>query len=430
MRVRVASASALFSFSSPPRSASVVLAVAVALAVPAAGCGGDDDVAPDAGGGGHIEDLPVDAQISIDGLEGPVEVVQDDRGMHHIYAASLPDAVRVEGYLMARDRMGQMEIVRRLAEGRLAEIAGSLDASLIESDTEARFVGHLRNARAIYATLPDRDRALLDAYAAGVNAFIAELRDGRSRLARGVEDSLPLELVTDWEPIDTLAIARFQAAALSFDALDDVKMSEIRAAAHAAFPATSPDPVIAARARVFTDLCAFAPTRDVFTADGFPNDATDTGSRALRRPPRAPSERQRPPARAVLANARRFLEGVERLFEHAFGDDSRGSNAWLVSGSKTASGNALLANDPHLSLTSPPLFWYVHIDTQRMGGDVDVEGLALAGTPVVLLGFNDSLRVGVDHARLRRRRRLSRDDHAGRRRRARHGPLRRRPGPD
>src|SRR5262245_31344656 len=85
-------------------------------------------------GGLLIDRLPIDKRVSMPGLGNGVDVVQDDRGMWHIYAAKTNDALRVEGYLMARDRMGQMEFIRRTANGRLAELGGSMDPSLIEMD--------------------------------------------------------------------------------------------------------------------------------------------------------------------------------------------------------------------------------------------------------------------------------------------------------
>ena len=95
----------------------------------------------------------------------------------------------------------------------------------------------------------------------------------------------------------------------------------------------------------------------------------------------------------LLSQAQGFLDGARRLRE-VFGDDSRGSNNWVVSGAKTASGAPLLANDPHLSLPSPPLFWYSHLNTKRAGGNLDVEGISLVGVPGIILGFNDRIAWG------------------------------------
>ena len=188
--------------------------------------GGTDASAEDAGPPETIEDLPIEEERSLADLGAAVDAVRDERGMWHIYAESLEDAMRAQGYLQAVDRMGQMEFIRRQATGRIAEFGGSLDPSLIDSDADARFEGHARNAEAILPTLTDEERGLLDAYTAGVNAHIAELRSGDAQLPRGVGDILPADLITDWEPTDTLAIARLQAASLSYDAGSDIGRTE------------------------------------------------------------------------------------------------------------------------------------------------------------------------------------------------------------
>jgi penicillin G amidase len=103
-----------------------------------------------------------------------------------------------------------------------------------------------------------------------------------------------------------------------------------------------------------------------------------------------------PPAGA-LASTRRFLTLAARL-QGLLGDESRGSNSWVVSGSKTASGAPLLASDPHLALPSPPLFWYAHLNTKRAGGDLDVEGISFIGVPGVTVGFNDQIAWGLTTA--------------------------------
>ena len=358
--------------------------------------GGTDASAEDAGPPETIEDLPIEEERSLADLGAAVDAVRDERGMWHIYAESLEDAMRAQGYLQAVDRMGQMEFIRRQATGRIAEFGGSLDPSLIDSDADARFEGHARNAEAILPTLTDEERGLLDAYTAGVNAHIAELRSGDAQLPRGVGDILPADLITDWEPTDTLAIARLQAASLSYDAGSDIGRTERLARWLEAFPSEAADPRIARLAGAFHDLYPTRPARDVFNIDGFPNVGTDTGSRALR-PPRRPALRTEMalPKREVLGAALAWAERSEARFEQLFGDGFRGSNSWVVSGDHTASGHPLMANDPHLSLTSPPLFWMAHVNTKRAGGDVNVSGQMIAGTPAIILGFTDTVAWGL-----------------------------------
>lgn len=375
------------------------------LALSLVACG-DDDALPDTGSpdGGvdagvdagpveRIEDLPVNREFTDSALSAPVEAVRDERGMWHIYAATLTDAIRVQGTLQARDRIGQMDFIRRVATGRLAQFAGSFDPSLLQDDIDARFEGHVRNAQAIFDVLSAEERELLEAYSAGVNEHIHALQSGEEVLPVGIDRVIRPASLTDWTPIDTLAIARFQAASLSYDGGDDVNNSEALARWEEYFTAASPAP-IARLEGAFHDLFPFQPARRVYNRDGFPNVGTDTGTRARPRPRGPASDHVHAPLASVDA-ARAQLDRLEARYQRIFGDETRGSNSWVVSGEHTASGDPILNNDPHLSLTSPPLFWQAHVDTKRAGGEINAAGQMIAGTPVSLLGFNEDLAWGL-----------------------------------
>jgi penicillin amidase len=199
-----------------------------------AGCGDDDGPGTtnddagtaDAGPPTRVEDLAVAETLTVAGITGRVEVVQDDRGMWHVYAETVEDALRAEGFLMARDRMGAMEFVRRSVEGRLAELASSVAPQLVGIDTDARWEGHVRNAREVLATLEPDELALLEAFSDGVNAYVERVRNDDEGLPDGVSDIVGRETLTDWTPLATLSIARYQAASLSFDYGDDVSMTD------------------------------------------------------------------------------------------------------------------------------------------------------------------------------------------------------------
>ena len=171
-----------------------------------------------------------------------------------------------------------------------------------------------------------------------------------------------------WTPADVFALARFQAWNLAYDAGSDIGRTATRTAAQTAFSAGSPDPQLAARAGLYADLFTDRPARAVFTRDdGFPNVGADTGTRAKLAPAA--------PGAAIDARA---LAGAERFFARlddnllSRRDPHVGSNSWVVSGDHTASGNPILANDPHLSLIAPPVWWYVHLNTAQAGGDDDL----------------------------------------------------------
>ncbi|MEM9192805.1 MAG: penicillin acylase family protein [Myxococcota bacterium] len=373
-----------------------------------AGCGDDDptDTPPDGSveagtdadatvTGEGIESISAEREETFTGLDGTVDAVQDSRGVWHVYATTLRDASRVNGYLMARDRYGQMEFIKRSVTGRLAEIAGLLDPGLADDDELALWTGYVRQAEAIRETLTADELAVVQAYADGVNLYLAEVRNGGA-FPNGTRQVVLLSNVQDWTVLDTLAIARFQAAALSFT-LRDVLQSQIFDAWDDAFPAGDADTRLAARANAFHDLYPFQPIRDVYTRDGFPNVDSDGGTRAFR--PGLPKIDGASPLpkldAAVIRGAAQFAERFEASYRRWMGDESRGSNHWAVHGDFTESGNPILANDPHLQLSSPPLFWMSHINTMRAGGDIDVHGLVLAGTPIPILGFNESIAWGL-----------------------------------
>ncbi|AKT43842.1 penicillin acylase family protein [Chondromyces crocatus] len=355
----------------------------------APGCSGDDDPGP---GNTTTTTTTTTTEThgegTLPGLEGQVDVIVDDRGMPHIYASSLHDVALVEGYLMARDRFPMMEFIRRNVTGRLAEIVGTLAPEAIQADIAARVMGYQRVANRIYDGLEPTSptRVTLDAFAAGVNIYIRELREGTTKLPEGAGllDLLLLpntEAFTDWTPQDSVAIGRYLSSALSYDGDYEIAYTSAAAAAASTFPAGDP------RAGIFRDLWSMAPARDVFSRDGFPNGSG--GGNILPQP--APA----PPAASLgaLQRAQGFFDLAKRHLEQ-LGDESRGSNNWVVSGSKTASGYPLLASDPHLTLPSPPLFWYAHLNTARAGGDLNVQGLSLVGVPGVILGYNDHIAWG------------------------------------
>ncbi|MEM7606516.1 MAG: penicillin acylase family protein, partial [Myxococcota bacterium] len=350
------------------------------------------DAEIDAGPAQVLEDLPVDESLDVlsEHLTDVVNAVRDELGMWHIYGANLRDVFVVQGFLQARDRAGQMELIRRSAMGRLAEFGGALDPGLVDDDQAARFAGHARNAAAIFATLTVEEQDLILAHTEGINVYMEQIRDST---VRSPSVLLARSLFTDWSPVEVLSIARLQAASLSFDGEDDARNSENLAAWQENFPVDGA-PELVARAGAFHDLFPFQPSPRVYNRDGFPNVDEDTGSRAIPAP-----RRPGPNVRAPLASLRAATDHFARMEAHYRsifgGDEFRGSNSWVVSGEHTVSGFPLMANDPHLGLTSPPLFWQAHLNTARAGGDVNTAGQMIAGTPVNLLGFNEDIAWGL-----------------------------------
>lgn len=363
------------------------------LDVPADGTGDAAD-SPDAPVPTSIEEIPVTESGEYEGLTARVDAVRDDLGMWHFYGENLADIFYVQGYLQAKDRLVQMELIRRFATGRLAEIPANEGS--FDSDVSARFEQHARNAAAVFEMMSDEEKALVEAHCAGINRYADAVRVGTERLPGSQQPLIFfMNIFQPWTPVDVLSIARYQAASLSFDGQDDINNTNNLTAWMENFPADSADPVIAARANAFHDLFPWMPGVQTYNIDGFPNVGSDSGTRALRPPTNAPSTR-RLPSRQALEAAQIHLDRMESRFSEVFGgDEFRGSNSWVVSGNVTQSGNPMMANDPHLGLTAPPLFWQAHVNTARAGGNIDVAGQMIAGTPVNILGFNKDLAWGL-----------------------------------
>lgn len=275
-------------------------------------------------------------KIQVAGLSAPVEIVRDRYGIPHISAKSDADAWFALGFVHAQDRLFQMEITRRVGEGRLAELVGQQG---LASDRFMRILGVARGAESSLAALSPDARAQLDAYAAGVNAFLAH------------HPVLPPEflLLNDtpapWRPVDTLIWDRLMALQLSGNWRDEL----LRARLVKTIPAEL--------------LAALWPNRP-------PDGAT------------------------TLAHLASLYDGIpfDRLFAALpppLGPD-RASNEWVVSGAHTATGRPILVNDPHLALTAPGPWYLVRIDAPGLS----LVGATAPGVPAVILGHNTRIAWG------------------------------------
>ncbi len=270
----------------------------------------------------------------IPGLSAPVEIGFDQDGIPRIHAASALDAAAALGFVHARDRLFQMELMRRNASGRLSEIAGPATLPL---DRMMRTLGLRRHAVADLATLPPEARAMLEAYARGVNAWIA----ARGRFA--APEFLLLGAPEPWEPVDSLLWGKTMGVWLSSNWRTE--LTRLRLQGHVS-------------QQMIDELWP--------------------ASRIPARPD------------AALALPWRFAEAAERLqamlpaFPAPFTLPSTASNEWAVDGSHTATGAPLLAGDPHLALGFPGIWYLARIETP---GHV-LAGATAAGIPFLVIGHN------------------------------------------
>ena len=287
----------------------------------------------------------VEGELRLAGLSAQVEVQRDRYGIPHIYARSLEDAVFGLGFVHAQDRLWQMEMNRRLAAGRMAEILGP---AALETDRFLRTLGVRRAAEANLLQLEPETRKLLDAYAAGVNAFLA------------TDPVLPVEFLLTgahpepWTPLDSAAWIKMMAWDLGGNWRSELLRMRLAK--------TLPMP----RIHEFVSPYPGEP----------PPQIADLKTLY------APLEREEvqlaEEAAQLLASAPGAAEGP------------LGSNNWVVAGAHSATGKPLLANDPHLGLTAPPVWYFAHLSAPG----INVIGATLPGVPAVVLGRNDRIAWG------------------------------------
>ncbi len=314
--------------------------------------------------------------FSFDALDGPVEVIIDEWGVPHIYATTEKDLFYAQGFVVARHRFIQMHAMRAIASGYFGR-APVADADDLSNDVYMRILNLRGAATAMWAELEGSGEPvgeMLLSFADGVNEYITLVESG------GIEKPLEWLLVGEigpWTPVDTLTIARLQSWDLSFDGRTDKVHNAARVAELQERWGESE--IVG----IIGDLHGLAPSTDaiVLDFDGDRNAPLLDLAKSLSQP-----FYKRLPA-SYWKKVQKALASVE-IHPGAFGTRDVGSNNWTVSGDLTADGASLVANDTHLSLRNPPVFFEVHLNTTRAGGDIDSGGVCFPGIPGVILGHN------------------------------------------
>ncbi len=286
----------------------------------------------------------VSGTLRASGLRAPVEVLRDRWGVPHIYARSTEDVVFGQGFVQAQDRLWQLELNRRVGHGRLAEIFGEL---AFDTDRLLRTIGLGRAAHLNLSRADDESHMLLDAYSRGVNAYIEQNRK-----------RLPLEFTLlrldpePWQPIDSLAWGQMMAWGLSTNWDSELLNGAI---------ASRLGPERAARLR-----------------GEYPKD----------NPIIVPGQSWGSLHAEVIAEFRGAqkwlpLSGMQGM-----------SNNWVVDGTKSVTGKPLLANDPHLGLQMPSIWYENHL----IAPDLEATGVSLPGAPGVVIGHNAHIAWGFTAA--------------------------------
>ncbi len=282
-------------------------------------------------------------EVALRGLKAPVRVYRDAYAVPHIYAAHETDLYRAVGWCMAQDRLFQMDLIRRATAGRLSEVIGE---KMVGVDHLMRALRITEKSRAMMAASEPGHLALIEAFADGVNQYI-DTHEGR----------LPLEFTIlgyapePWEPIHSFNAAGYMAFDLSTGWKPELffhriakKLGETRA--RQLLPHGAGDQVV-----IYGDLARTRP--------------------------------ETPLDNLLLAHADTIGDLGLAVFS--------GSNNWAVAGARSASGHPILANDMHLGLHAPGIWYQMH---QVLEGEFNVTGVAVPGQPHIVAGHNDHMAWG------------------------------------
>lgn len=329
--------------------------------------------------------------LTLPGLTADVTVDRDGNGIAQIYASTSADLFEAQGYATAQERMWQMDVWRHISSGTLSQLFG---ASELPTDEFIRTLGWRQSAQRDYDAASPATKAVLQAYAKGVNAWLTQHHDlglpfviaGFLGAGGGLSGYQP----APWTPVDTLAWVKVEAWQLggNYDSevfnlllarkVDPQAVTEL----HQPYPAGRP---------------VIAPTGAPGVGGAGAAGAIPlTGSAA-----EAPVASIDPRVLALAGDPTSLLD-LEQVSDHigqlaGFGPtdpiqraDGIGSNDWVVSGAHTASGSALLANDPHLGYSMPSLWYMVglHCAPVSPACPYDVAGVSFPGAPGVILGHN------------------------------------------
>ncbi len=320
-------------------------------------------------------------QISVPGLGGKVTVLRDKHGIPQIYADNPLDLFRAEGFVHAQDRFFEMDLRRHITAGRLSELVGPAG---LDTDRVIRVLGWRRVAEQELPTLKPETRQYLQAYADGVNAYIDRA---------GSTSKMSLEYVVlgqkvkdyhvePWTPADSLAWLKAMAWDLRGDY--DSELMRARLASRMSlgqvndlfppYPYAQHQPILSAK-------------------DWSPGQGAGPGAGAASAVPTAASAVTGHAATSAYAGVERALAAVPVSVGRG---DGIGSNSWVVGAGKSTTGKPLLANDPHLGVSIPSIWYQVGLHCRTVGPSCpfDVAGFSFSGLPGVVIGHNDRVAWG------------------------------------
>ncbi len=310
----------------------------------------------------------IDGEVAIPGLVGEVTIIRDEQGIPHIYAENVNDLFLAQGYVQAQDRFWQMDFWRHISSGTLSEMFGK---SQVEADEFLRTMGWRQLAETQYAESSDMSRAALDGYTAGVNAYLAERSPAELdfgytilELSNRSYDPAP------WSPVDSLAWGKVMAWDLRGNMDNEIARSLL-------LNQYTPEQV----QQLFPDY----PTKNpIIIGDTSGKRTSATGI---------------DPGPVTIVDALEDIVAMTQNLDDLTkgGDPGIGSNSWVISGDRSVTGAPILANDPHLGIQMPSIWYQVglHCAPVTDACPYDVAGFSFPGVPGVVIGHNARIAWGL-----------------------------------
>jgi len=316
----------------------------------------------------------ISGNVTVPALRGEVTIVRDKFGVPHIYADTVEDLFKAQGFIHAQDRFFQMEFWRRIGQGRLSELLGK---GTLEQDKFIRTIGWHRWAAQEAAALDGEAKTILESYAAGVNAYTQPNLNDPAKL--GIEFRI-LGLIgrkiniEPWTPYNTLTWAKVMA----WDLSGKLNVELTRMALLDKGGAAMADALLPSYP---SDMPVIVPSRGA--------ELGESVIAATQQQPNLTAQS----ALALLSQ----IESLDTLLSATDDKTSIGSNNWVVAGSRSATGKPILSNDPHLGIQMPSIWYQVglHCRTVSAACPYDVVGVSFPGTPGVIVGHNQRIAWGV-----------------------------------
>ena len=311
-----------------------------------------------------------DGELQVGGLDGQVDVYRDGMGIPHIYASTTHDLFFAQGYVHAQERFWQMDFWRHTGSGRLSEMFG---AGQLDTDMFLRTLGWRQTAEAEWEGLNPDTKAMLQAYTDGVNAYLKDHHDTALSLEYAVLGLLsPNYEIEPWTPIHSLTWGKAMAWDLRGNLSEDIERAVL--------------------------LKTFTPEQVAQVFPAYPEDHPVIVNKIGDGPLVVPAYENETPAFDYASLPLDNVTNNFNLVDGVLGEwsDGIGSNSWAVSGRLTDTGMPLLANDPHLGIQMPSIWFQIglHCVEKTDACPFEVAGFSFAGVPGVVIGHNDRIAWG------------------------------------